>query len=409
MARPPLAVGTHGSINTVRVSAEGVKPESWRARTRFRDLDGVTRPVERFGPSRTKAETELQKALQQRLGTPAQKVNDTTRIRDLTAIYLDKVKEKVGRGDRAASTYDRYKTIVGHIDKELGALRVRECDAARLQDVLDELEEQGVSGSTRSTVRTVMRAVMQIAVRRKLLSTNPAKDLDRIEGVSPRKKARALTRAEFLDFMTKLDQDPTAQRTDILDIVRVLFATGMRISEVLALRWRDINMTDQTVRMRADDGVDEVDVPPRSLWVNGGVIYVVGEGAVRNGGKTFSSRRVLGMPDFLHTLFLVRRDEFAADDDPIFPAAKGGWRYPRTINRNLKAARDRIGYSQVTTHWGRKTVAWLLDDAGHSTRQVADVLGQSSIATTQRHYLARGMANPGAVAAIDAWHKQSGE
>jgi hypothetical protein len=57
MARPPLALGDHGSIKVVRDNGR------WVARCRFRDLDGVTRRVERWGTSRAAAQQELQTEL----------------------------------------------------------------------------------------------------------------------------------------------------------------------------------------------------------------------------------------------------------------------------------------------------------------------------------------------------------
>ena len=50
MGRPPLPVGTYGKI---RVYEMGEK--RYRACTLYRDYDGVTRPVERIGRSRTAA------------------------------------------------------------------------------------------------------------------------------------------------------------------------------------------------------------------------------------------------------------------------------------------------------------------------------------------------------------------
>ena len=43
--RPPLRIGSHGKITRLQV-----EPGVWVARCRYRDLDGVTRPVERRMP-----------------------------------------------------------------------------------------------------------------------------------------------------------------------------------------------------------------------------------------------------------------------------------------------------------------------------------------------------------------------
>jgi integrase len=48
------------------------------------------------------------------------------------------------------------------------------------------------------------------------------------------------------------------------------------------------------------------------------------------------------------------------------------------------------GYEWVTFHTFRKTVATLLDDAGLTARQVADILGHANPSMTQDVYFGRG-------------------
>jgi integrase len=55
----------------------------------------------------------------------------------------------------------------------------------------------------------------------------------------------------------------------------------------------------------------------------------------------------------------------------------------------------------VTSHIFRKTTATILDDAGHSARQVADQLGHSRTSTTSDDYIGRKIRNPAAAEALD--------
>ncbi|MGL5823490.1 MAG: site-specific integrase, partial [Nocardioides sp.] len=54
MARPALPIGTFGTIST-----KEVRPGVYRARTRFRDLDGITREITGTGRSSPAAERDL--------------------------------------------------------------------------------------------------------------------------------------------------------------------------------------------------------------------------------------------------------------------------------------------------------------------------------------------------------------
>ena len=71
MARPPLPIGTYGKIKVIQLDAN-----TFRARAKYRDYDGYTRPVERVGASRTKAETRLKEALRDRGRTATEGVSD---------------------------------------------------------------------------------------------------------------------------------------------------------------------------------------------------------------------------------------------------------------------------------------------------------------------------------------------
>ena len=57
MARPPLPLGTWGTITTQKI-----RDGSYRALTRFRDTDGNTRRVTATGPSKAAAERALRDA-----------------------------------------------------------------------------------------------------------------------------------------------------------------------------------------------------------------------------------------------------------------------------------------------------------------------------------------------------------
>ncbi|MFF0338367.1 tyrosine-type recombinase/integrase [Kribbella sp. NPDC004875] len=55
----------------------------------------------------------------------------------------------------------------------------------------------------------------------------------------------------------------------------------------------------------------------------------------------------------------------------------------------------------VKSHSFRKTLATLLDDVGHSARQIADQLGHSRVSMTQDTYLGRKIRNTKAVEAMN--------
>ena len=60
MARPPLGLGTSGRVRSYRT------PAGWRARTAYRDYDGITREIQRHASTKAKAERALAEAVRDR-------------------------------------------------------------------------------------------------------------------------------------------------------------------------------------------------------------------------------------------------------------------------------------------------------------------------------------------------------
>ena len=66
----------------------------------------------------------------------------------------------------------------------------------------------------------------------------------------------------------------------------------------------------------------------------------------------------------------------------------------------IRSLADELAW--VTSHKFRKTTTTILDEAGHSARQVADQLGHSRTSTTLDDYIGRKVRNPAAAEALDA-------
>ena len=80
-------------------------------------------------------------------------------------------------------------------------------------------------------------------------------------------------------------------------------------------------------------------------------------------------------------------------DGVVFPSPIGRVRDSSNTAGDLRRAFDAAGYSWVSSHTFRKTVATLLDEAGFSARQIADHLGHAQPSMTQDVYMGRRMVN----------------
>lgn len=411
MARPPLDIGTHGEFyKSACVNGRwmplhevpaGAEPSTWKTSARYRPADGHTRQMERQGTSEKKSENNLKKALAAVLGGKEGKITASSRFHVVAEEWLKLVLER-----QTGTTYDRYKgRYENHLKAPLGELLIRECTPKRLNEVFREMERAGQSAGNRRAIKVVLNGILQEAINQGALETNPARAMERIKGRRRRTKV-ALDGPALITFFARLDGDQRALRQDLPDFLRMLFGVGCRYGEALALRWRDINLTDEPIIAEDDDG-NEIVIPPRGIWFNGNLVHVTGRGVVRHEGKTFASNGVVIMPDFLYLLLLVRKPVGAGLDDPVFPSRTMGWRSPSNMQRSVRRLRLRIGYPKLTTHDGRRSVATALDKSGESGRVIALVLRQAKPSMAQDNYMDTQTPSADAAAAIDRLHKAS--
>jgi len=123
VGRPPLSIGTYASINT---SPYGT---GYRARTLYRDYDGMTRRVERHRQTKGAAERALRLALRDRMHAGAEaEITPDTKIAGLAETWFAEISAQ----DRSPGTLRAYRDRLDRqIIPALGNLRVRELTTGR--------------------------------------------------------------------------------------------------------------------------------------------------------------------------------------------------------------------------------------------------------------------------------------
>ncbi len=378
VARPPLALGTYGSITT---KAYG---NGYRARCRYRDFDGHTRPVERHGKTKGAAEQALRLALRDRarVDVGGGDITGETKVAILAEAWYQ---EFVSKG-RSPSTEQAYRD---RLDRQmipsLGNLRVRELTAGTVDRHLRTVAEKHGPG-TAKLVRSVLNGVCGLAVRHDALDRNPVRDAGAIAGTGRKKAPKALTIAEVRQLRAFLTYDDTAIRRGLLDFVDMMIATGLRIGECAAIVW------------------DAVDLDAATVDVRGTVVRIKGEGLIiKPEPKSEAGWRKLRLPSWCVEM-LQRRRAATTDgrEGPVFPAQKGGLRDPSNTQADLGEAFEYAGVDDLTSHVFRKTVATLMDDAGLPARAAADQLGHSKTSLTQDFYFGRKTRDTGAAAVLES-------
>ena len=392
MARPALALNTHGAISVRAIPATDAKTsKKFSARCRYRDGDGVTRLVERQGHSKTAALENLQDALKNRQAPVSQGLGPQSRFREAAEIWLEAKERK-----RSATSVRAYRTRLRRILPELGEVRLREITVATLEPFFDALEDQGLSPNYRRDIRAAVSGILQVAIKHRAIATNPVHDLDDIDG--GRKQPRGLTAEERRRLLDFLDHDQAARRRDLPDLARFMLGTGVRIGEALAVRWCDLSL----------DGIQVAgeDTPVPVVAITHTITRAPGQPLQRTRVKTAAGNRLLPLPAFVVTMLRARRTDLYGDEDPVFPAAGHSgltWRDTSKVQEWIKVVRenDAVQLEWMTSHSWRKTYLTALDDErGMTERAKADLAGQARF--LKDVYVSRGALHPEAAAFIEA-------
>lgn len=363
MARPPLPIGTWGTIRRKEVT-----PRHWVAYARFRDYDGVTRLVERAGATGSKAENTLKEALLERAKVHGDDVTAESRLKAVAEQWF----EDEIRGAKAYNTERRYREVLDlMVLPGMGMLTLREISVARCDRFL-KVTAQSHGPSAAKHAKTVLSGVLGLATRLGALNANPIRDVAAIRIV--RKEVEALTLAEVQALRVQLYADEDAVARDIPHGVDFMLGTSARIGEALAVRWSDLDLSTPvpTVALRAT------------------VIFVKGRGMViQEHPKTSASRRVVPLPEFVARSL---RDRFVdpTHEELVFPSARGLVRDPNNFRKGWDAFKARAGFEWVHPHVFRKTAAALVEDA----ELAAGLLGHADSRVTKAHYLPRTTLAP---------------
>ena len=406
MARPPLPLGEHGSISVAP------KRDVWVARCRVRGFDGVTRHIQKSGKSKTAARLALQDELRAQRGERTEVLRPESRFREAADVWMSKIRER--REDSTADTYAS--CLRNQVLPQLGELRLVECDVAHLDAFFSRLErarklvqqpegttveKPQLAANTRRMVRAIVGGILQQAVLHQAVAANPVRDLERIESPKGHKKAppRGLTAEERQRLLAYVDTDKTAVRADMPDLIRFALGSGLRVGELCAVRWMDLDLDGIPVVSETDMRL----VPVVAVRQN--VYPVKGKGLVVHGGKTSMALRIVPLPQFVVTQLRTRHH---IDDDPTWPvfasAGRDGqptYRWPSNVRRSVRAVREKAGLAWMTPHTWRRTYATILDDEMSLTdRAKADLMGQAKF--LKDTYVSRGELHPDAAVVLDA-------
>ncbi len=225
-----------------------------------------------------------------------------------------------------------------------------------LKKYLAFIQTQNYSKTTVSRKIAALRTFYKFLYREKLVSSNPANN------IKTPKKTKKLP-----DFLTEEEVDEILDHIDITTpsgyrnrtIFEVLYATGIRISELCSLNFEDLNLESNEITVFGKGGKERIVL-------------------INNRAKQYLEKYIE----------IMRRqvcgDSYCSPSSPVFINNTGFRLQQRSINRTLNQLSQKLNLSKkLSPHVFRHSFATKLLEKGADLRIVQELLGHANISNTQ--------------------------
>ena len=288
--------------------------------------------------------------------------------------FIEDTYEKTVLPLLASSVQPTYRgAIRKHLKPVFASYCLRDMTPVALQGYFSRLHQKGISYPTIVKVRDALSSVLRSAVEYKYLLTNPMETLKLPPDKRGKPRKPVLTPPEFFQ-MLDLIAEPYAT------MVYVVMFSGLRVSELAALRWRCIHKASITIEQRycrGDWSCAKTENSAATIAVDPDVI----ERIERLKQLTLEVRAGRSV----RHCKLVKAD---GPDDLVFQSV-----YKATplndgniLRRHIKPAARLLGLKRVSWHMLRRSYGTWMADAGANPKDVQGQMRHSRISTTMDVY-----------------------
>jgi tyrosine recombinase XerC len=263
---------------------------------------------------------------------------------------------------RAASehTISNYRRDLDRFDAfmDSGSVGLLAVDHIFIRDFLNSLYLDNLQKSSVSRILSAIRSFFKFMVRRQKVVTNPAQLVSSPR--LPKKLPPKLSESEVQSLL-EAPKEKTLKSLRDKAILELLYASGLRVSELVGLNESDVEWSERLVRVLGKGRKERI-VP-------------FGQYAARALEAYRIERSLKGLT--------------ARDDDgnlPLFINLRGTRLTSRSIERFLARYRTYLTPSRrVTPHTLRHSFATHLLENGADLRSIQELLGHASLRTTQKY------------------------
>lgn len=267
------------------------------------------------------------------------------------------------------STVVDYESILrNHVLPRFGKYPVNEINRQMVKTFLMKKVNQGYSSSTVTHIKNAVSGVLNHAVDDEVITVNPSHSVGKIFRKNSRRiKINPLNKDELAFLLATLKQGYPQLYPFFLTSAR----TGMRLGEVLALQWGDIDFDDRFITVQRGFSRGKIETPKNDL----------------NRKVDMSLQLAETLKDFKH---VMKRETLKKGWKKlpkwVFVNEEGNPYYEVYVRRLFYKVLEEAGLRKIRIHDLRHTYASLRISKGDNIADVSNQLGHHSVKFTMDIY-----------------------